>query len=770
MSTQKSSGITESKEPRQNISSSSGLERSTNRRTLGEWLNIDGISYIPSTVLLTGIAKVSLKDNRLFAVLDTKGEAPRIYHAELGFYYNDTRYLSNWDMSVNGQQLVYLSHELRGQGNSCIFSMTNRDIPTLDGRGRIQRDTLLIRRVFTLYRDTVFEHIEFTNYDVIEHEIELHQTADSNFDDIFEVRGLRRAHRGQVFAPAIKDAAGSVVLEYQGLDGIMRRTFIQCLSNEPRIEATEDHIVITYRLHVPAKSRIDVKTVISFDEPSRGQLVDEPFRELTMTEHLQKIESFVGNAYLGEVRMRADNPIFDRGLRNARLDIEMLTTFEEAQGLVYPYAGIPWFSAPFGRDGLTTAYQTLPWYPLLTAGVLDYAFRTLGTTFDDFTDEEPGKIFHEMRRGEMARLKEVPYIPYFGSVDSTPLALILLGEYFGWTRDLKRLRAWWPSAKAALDWIDRAEAVYGEPPFLAYKRKAATGLENQGWKDSHNSIMYANGVLATGPIKLCEVQGYVYRARKTMAALATVLGEHEFATRLTVQADDLKKRFRTFYWDSDDRYIYLALDGDNKPCKVMSSNMGQCLWTGILDDGDAEAITQHLMSPRLFSGYGIRTLASDEKSFNPLSYHNGSVWPHDNSLIAEGFRNYNKQSQLQSLGDAIFDVMATSADFRLPELYCGFRRRAFEPPIPYEVACKPQAWAAGSVFLFLRALLGLRTSPQQDTIIFHSPLLPSRVSTLELTDVRVKNTEFSAIVYRGEKNCHIEILRRSGPMQIMVIK
>ena len=623
----------------------------------------------------------------------------------------------------------------------------------------------------TMYRDSVFEQIEITNYDVSDLEVEVQFMAESRFDDIFEVRGMTRAQRGTLSTPTRLDSPPGVVFAYQGLDGIMRRTFLQTVTNkfEPVIETYANGASVTYRIVVPGKGNHDIKTIIAFDEPCNGDFFGDPFREVTVSEHLHYVDGSNGNAYLGELCISSDNPIFDRGLKHARMDIEMLSTFEKSMGVVYPYAGIPWFSAPFGRDGLITAYQALPWYPKLAVGVLEYAFKWIGKRNDAFTDEEPGKIFHEYRRGEMANTKDIPYIPYYGSIDSTPLALILLGEYISWTNDLKRLKDWWPAAKAALGWLDEWGDRDGDL-FLEYIKKRPTGLDNQGWKDSHNSVMHANGTLALPPIALCEVQAYTYRARRVMASLATLVGDHTLAQKLINQAERLRAKFHESFWSGDDSFVYLALDGAKKPCRVMSSNQGHCLWGHILSPSQATKVSDHLMSARLFTGYGIRTLASDEKSYNPLSYHNGSVWPHDNSLIAEGFRYYKQTEHLQKLADGLFDVLATSDDDRFPELFCGFRRRGGEPPIPYEVACRPQAWAAGSVFLLLKSLLGFFVSPQQENIIFQAPMLPSKVSSLEIRDLQIGESEFSALVHRGVRSCDVEVLKRSGPAQIMVVK
>jgi glycogen debranching enzyme len=369
----------------------------------------------------------------------------------------------------------------------------------------------------------------------------------------------------------------------------------------------------------------------------------------------------------------------------------------------------------------------------------------------------------------MARTKEVPFIPYYGSIDSTPLCLILLYEYVRWTMDIEKLREWWPEALRAMVWIEKWGDSDGDG-FLEYARQAPTGLLNQGWKDSNDSIMHEDGVLAQLPIRLCEVQGYAFRARFAMAGLAKILGKKDLAERFRMEALRLRIRFVERFWDQSRKFVYLALDGQSRPCAVRSSNMGHCLWSEILEHDQARSVAQHLMSNAMFSGYGIRTLADTEIAYNPMSYHNGSIWPHDNSIILEGLRYYGFTGDVEKLALAMIGVIELSEDFRLPELFCGFRKRANVPPVPYEVACKPQAWAAGSIFLMLRAMLGISMDADQQHLVVNSPVLTPRIGHLELIGLHGRDWEVDLTFRRGGGGCLTEVVRKSGNVRIIKVR
>ena len=733
---------------------------------------MDGISYIPSSALLTGIPKISIKDNRAFAVIDRQGEAPRIYSpsSELGIYYNDTRYMGVWELTINGSGMVPLAKELRYAGNTVVLSMTNRDLVEVSGNGRIGRDTFMFRRILALSGDEFFETFEIKNFDNQEHILQIEFWSGGRFDDLFEVRGFTREKRGRMLAIEETREPGMVttVHQYEGLDNRIRKTYIRRFFDTEKIRVSPSLAGYFTRVRIPPKETVALKTIVSFDREPSNRLHNESYATITVPEMMSSLDRHRDKGVLSSLSFNCDNAIVTRSLKNALTDIYMLLTQEE-NSILYPYAGIPWFSAPFGRDGLITAYQLLPWAPHVAKGVLQYAFLTLGKEFNPFTDEQPGKVFHEMRRGEMAVMKEVPFIPYYGSVDSTPLALILLQEYMRWTMDLESLREWWPQALKALEWIEKW-GDFDQDGFIEYSKQSPTGLVNQGWKDSHDSVMYADGRLAEVPIHLCEVQGYAFRARQAMSELAMLMGDHALSERMRTESLRLRARFIEKFWDADKKLVYLALDGKHQPCSVLSSNMGHCLWSEILPPDQAKDVAAHLMSKAMFNGYGIRTLADTEVSYNPLSYHNGSIWPHDNSLIMEGFRRYGFVSELETLSTGLISVLETSDDFRLPELFCGFRRRGDAPPIPYEVACKPQAWAAGSVFLMLKSMIGISMDVNQEYVVFNAPTLTNKINWLEIKGLRGRDWEMDIVLRRNKSGTVVDVTRRTGKVRVMTIR
>ena len=707
---------------------------------------IDGISYIPSDSLAPAIRKLAFKENRAFGVIDIRGEIPRGRASELGIYFNDTRHVNTWETLINGQAPVPLAQELRHQGTTWVLSMTNRDLPMLGGAGRIPRDTLLVRRILSLHEDTLFELLTIRNFSGSPQVLQLEHWAGARFEDVFEIRGMTRAARGRLKPPQ-EHAPDHYQLAYEGLDGRTRSTHLHRLYPAEKIRLSPYLTGWFTRIELQPKEILTLRTIASFDGPSSRLYHGAPFDGLEAAEMMSLAGSHGAKPRFFDFKLETDNAILDRAIDCAITDISMLLT-RESDSLLYPYAGIPWFSAPFGRDGIITAYQLLPWAPQVARGVLEFVFSGLGTKMEAFTDEEPGKVFHELRRGEMAEMREIPFIPYFGTVDATPLALILLHEYACWSEDRASVEHWWPSVERILAWLDHYGDVDGDL-FLEYARRSAGGLSNQGWKDSHDSVMHADGRLAEAPIRLCEVQAYAYRARLRTAELADWIGRTEQAESLRHSALRLRAEFQEKFWDASERFVFLALDGTGNPCRVRSSNMGHCLWGGILSDLEAEAVSKILLSDAMFSGHGIRTLADTEFAYNPMSYHNGSIWPHDNSIIAEGLRRYGRTTELERLSEGLFSVIEASEDFRLPELFCGFRKRALEPPVPYEVACKPQAWSAGSIFLLLKALLGIEKQLTDPHVTLRDPLLPPKTRLLRCSALRVGDSATSFELQRS---------------------
>jgi len=435
---------------------------------------------------------------------------------------------------------------------------------------------------------------------------------------------------------------------------------------------------------------------------------------------------------------------------------------------MYPYAGVPWFSCPFGRDGIITALECLWIAPEMARGVLSYLAATQATESSEIQDAQPGKILHEARDGEMAATGEIPFRRYYGSVDATPLFVVLAAAYYRRTGDLQLIESLWPQIALAMDWIDR----YGDADqdgFVEYDSKSPNGLRNQGWKDSQDSIFHSDGRLAEGPIALCEVQGYIYRARRSAAELAAVLGKGAIADHQQEMASELKTSFEQRFWcDSISSYA-LALDGDKQQCKVRSSNAGHCLFSGIGGSSRAATIVDQLGGSNFQSGWGIRTLADNEARYNPMSYHNGSIWPHDNALIADGYRRYGFTAQAAILLKGFFEASSQLNLNRLPELFCGFPRRPGKGPTLYPVACSPQAWSAGAAFLLLQASIGLSIDAIEKRIVLSRPVLLPFLERVHIRGMSVGDASADLMLFRSDHSVAVTVERRTGNLEVLVV-
>jgi glycogen debranching enzyme len=591
--------------------------------------------------------------------------------------------------------------------------------------------------------------VEAFNREPLDIILTLHFAAD--FVDVFEVRGHPRERRGRSL-PSEVDRARAL-LGYRGLDDVVRTT---TLSFDP----PPDHLdpaSAEYRLSLAPGKTVELTLVACAAlQPAA------PAPALGYGEALRQRRAVTARLEGAEVRSNHD--LFEVWVQRSRRDLHLLLT-ETADGFV-PYAGIPWYVAPFGRDALVTALQMLPFEPAIAAGTLRFLARHAGRVDDAFTDQEPGKIMHELRRGEMAACGEIPFIPYFGSVDASPLFLVLLAEYWRWTADVALARELWPTAERVLQWMARAADAGGG--YLTYARRSPRGLVNQGWKDSHDAIMHASGHLAEPPIALAEAQGYQYAALLAAADVAEALGIHDRAPGLRERARRLRDRFEADFWLPDEAYYALALDRERQPCRVIASNAGHLLWTRMISDSRAHIVARRLMADDMFTGWGVRTLASGERLYNPMSYHNGSVWPHDTAIAAVGMRRYGLTDPFITLATGLFEGVLQFENMRMPELFCGFPRVDGYGPTQYPVACSPQAWAAGVVFMLIGAMLGLTPDAADNHVTLNRPRLPPWLGWIEVRGLQLRTSRMTFRASQGQAGAAVELLSRQGDAELVV--
>jgi glycogen debranching enzyme len=646
---------------------------------------------------------------------------------------------------------LLLSSNVQEDNAVLRVDLANPGMPSRQLRGEL----IHVNRLKFIWNAACYERILICNFDVRPHELTFCVEFGADFADLFEVRGRRRTRRGHVSVERGSDA--SVALRYLGLDGIERVT---SLSFEPAPNRLDDTTAL-FEIALDPGQGARLVLRIACDSRSRGDAVARRFYSSLRTAR-RALRDSSGRA----ASLDSSNSLFNEMARRSVADLYMLIT--ETEHGPYPFAGIPWFSTPFGRDGLLTALFTLWIDPAIARGVLRFLAATQASEVDAERDAEPGKILHEMRDSEMARLGEVPFARYYGSVDATPLFVLLAGEYFTCTGDLETVRALWPNVQAALHWID----TYGDPDgdgFVEYHRKNAGGLINQGWKDSHDAIFHEDGQMAEGPIALCEVQGYVYAAKRHAAALASALGHASAGTTLSLQAATLREKFETAFWCEDLSTYALALDGTKKPCRVVASNAGYALLTGIADPLHAPRVAETLLGTTCFSGWGVRTAGVSAARYNPMSYHNGSVWPHDNALIALGLARYGLKTAVLKIFRGLFEAASYMDLRRLPELFCGFPWRKLNAPTLYPVACVPQAWASAAVFALVQASLGIGFGGAGE-IRFDRPVLPEFLDELHLRGLKTKHGTADVLIRRYHGDVTLNITRRQGNVPIIVLR
>ena len=696
-----------------------------------------------------------LKDRETFAVLNTSGDILQFGGKQQGLYHNGTRYLSSIAVTINDVPPLVLSSAVREDAFVLSVDMTTPDIEQDDDDVEaIPHDRLHIVRDQFLWKQCCYTRLRFTNYHTEQLRFVVELRFEADYRDIFEVRGLRRKRRGAMLEPITEP--GCLRLGYRGLDGVTRQTEI-LLSPTPD-QTTEHGFICALKLQPGSVQELELR--IRIDPPGDGSAD-------TFATALSSAEQYELEAERAWATVETSNEQFNEWLLRSAADVRVLTT-ETEYGL-YPYAGIPWFSTPFGRDGIITALETLWMNPDLAAGVLRFLAAHQATEIDERNDAQPGKILHETRAGEMAAFGEHPFRKYYGSVDATPLFVLLAGEYFRATADRDLLRDLWPNITAAVDWIDEYGDSNGDG-FVDYARTNPDGLVNQGWKDSQDSVFHADGTDPPPPIALSEVQGYVYGARLAAATLADELGESVLATAQRKLAAELQQRFDDAFWDRDAKTYALAIDGEGRPCRVVSSNPGHCLLTGLIPPERAELLARRLMADDMYSGWGIRTLALGQPRFNPMSYHNGSVWPHDNAMIAGGLARYDFKDEAQALLTGFFDAAMYLDLQRVPELFCGFERRAHQGPTLYPVACLPQAWSAAAAFMLLGACLGLEVAAADRVVRITSPVLPPYLDFVRIKRLRVGNGEIDLEFHRYPGDIGVNVRRRTENITVEIIK
>ena len=704
----------------------------------------------------------------------------------LGLYHSDTRILSCYVLRIGGVRPVLLQGSMGANFRGSIH-LTNPSAdrnpdakvhPGLDAAGRsigISRDRLI-------GNEGMEERVRIVNHAERELEFSVDLELGCDAADIFEVRGYPRPHRGTLLPIALTSTRAT--FRYDGLDGIRRSTHVAF--SDPAvvhgsIDRRSDDVgslggSVFYRWDVrllPGERR-DLRWTVWSTIARRDEDGAAPDRSSapSLFPDPPRISADDGtSAYhawsRGTTAIQTDHELFNLTLARSLADLRLLINDGPAQDQRYVSAGVPWFTTLFGRDALIASLQALAFRPQIAVETLAVLATYQATELDDWRDAEPGKILHELRIGEMAGAGELPHTPYYGSVDSTPLWLIVFGATFDWTGDLVFLDQLWPNALAALDWIDRFGDKDGDG-LVEYQRRSSRGLLNQGWKDSGDAIRDRSGRGPTMPVALAEVQGYVYDAKRRMAGLATVRGEMDLANRLLAEAEALRERFEDRFWVEDQRYYAMALDGEKRHLDAIGSNAGQCLWTGIASSSRARDVADTLLGPSMFSGWGIRTYAEGQPGYNPIGYHTGSVWPHDTSLIAAGLKRYGFDEESNRLVGRVLEAAQQFEEYRLPELFCGFDREQSPQPVPYPVACSPQAWAAGASFLFVETMLGLRPHAAAKELELHHPNLPDWIGKITLTNLRVGDASVDLLFHRWRGTTSAEVLRKVGDLSVTI--
>jgi glycogen debranching enzyme len=695
-----------------------------------------------------------IKEGALFLCSRPSGDILPGYVSGEGLYTEDTRFLSEFRLTVGGKSPVLLSSNA-GLAYAMVIDSTNPNLT--EGRAvKVPQQTLSVQR-FRLLAGRLFERISLRNYgmDAISSQLSISMSAD--YADTFEVRGVsKRKERGHALSP--KPGKPGLRFGYVGQDEVFRETLIGFDPPPSDLSIRGDVATATWDFKLAPSEKLGIEVTV---EPS---IAGQTTRRQPLDQAERRVESEYRAWNASGTMVRTDNEHFNGFVQAAVRDLKALETPLEG-GRIFA-AGIPWYVAPFGRDSLLTCYESMIWNPATAVDCLKVLAGWQATEVDSWRDAEPGKIPHELRRGELARTGLVPHTPYYGTVDSTPLFLMLAGAYFRWTGDLATMKQLRPAFDAALKWM----RDYGDRDgdgFLEYDRQSPAGLRNQGWKDSEDCIVHADGSLAEGPIALVEVQGYAYLAKLRIAEVYAAMGAAASAERLHREAAELRERFDAAFWMPDEGTFALALDGNKRQVGSVTSNPGHCLYCGIVEPNRAPAVAERLMARDMFSGWGVRTLSKNNPAYNPMGYHVGSVWPHDNVILAAGLKRYTQAAAVEKIATALFDA-AVHSDLRLDELYCGFDRRGGLPPVAYPVACSPQAWAAAVPLMLTQAMLGVSANVPEGALTINKPRLPAFLNRVELNDLKVGGSRVSMAFSRHDSQTAFTLTRREGDIRVTI--
>ncbi|QOR64622.1 amylo-alpha-1,6-glucosidase [Cytobacillus suaedae] len=661
-----------------------------------------------------------IKENDLFLLTDTNGNITENHPYGLGLYTKDTRFLSKLDLKINGENPILLASDAAENYMSKIL-LTNPHMEK-DGELILWRESVEMTRTRFIYDDVLYESIKVKNYypKSVSFNVSLH--FDVDFSDMFIVRGFQTGEIGKRTGQTISNK--SITFNYEGADNLNRATTISWDKPE-QLSDSDGSVYFDFKLN-----HLEEDTITFMIQPTIGQ--EDVKKPLVLGQALKNLKQSYEDWERSITRVKTNyeplQRLIDRGIGDLRV---LLTDLGYGK---FPVAGLPWFGVPFGRDSLIAALQMLPFNPEVAKGTLLTMASQQGTKVDPWRDEQPGKIMHEIRYGELANTNQIPFTPYYGTIDATPLFLVLLTQYVRWTGDLEIVTTLSENIEAALNWIDH----YGDRDgdlFIEYHQESSKGIANQGWKDSGDSIVHRNGDYAKTPIALSEVQGYVYQAKMELAEIYETLGNSEKANELKEQASSLRDKFEEAFWMDDVSYYAIALDEHKQQVGTITSNPGHVLFSDMLSPERVNSVVNMLVSSKMFSGYGIRTMGADEAGYNPMSYHDGSIWPHDNSMILLGMSKLQKSEAANTVMQGLIDASSYFEYDRLPELFCGYEKSNGKA-VKYPVACSPQAWAAGTPLVFVQSMLGLFPNSLKKQVVI-SPKLLKQMNELEVRNLSI---------------------------------